>query len=107
MIRPALILAVLSLAACETSAPPPVAIGTTKTVYRCEGGRSLQVTFANHGESAVMMRPQGAVPMRRIVSASGARYSAIVNGRYELDTKGNQATLYDQGRVVLGNCVAG
>lgn len=109
MIRPAfsLALAALALAACDAGAPPPMATGTTKTVYRCDGGRSLTVTFANHGESALMMRPQGPVPMKLVVSASGARYRAIVNGRYELDTKGNQATLYDQGRIILNNCTAG
>ena len=110
------------------AAPPPVttaepaptdmpgtapAAGDTieRIAYSCDGGKMMDAIFVNtaSGSSfAVVSHNDELIPMQVAVSASGARYVPVnVNQTYELLTKGDDATLYeDQDTVIAENCAA-
>ncbi|MDO5055160.1 MAG: c-type lysozyme inhibitor [Pasteurella oralis] len=80
----------------------------TKIVYSCEGKKTLDVIFINTAKDsfAIINQVDEMIPMELVKSASGANYKAInKNYTYELQTKGNQATLLGDNQVIIGNCV--
>lgn len=81
----------------------------TKMLYSCEGKKTLEVIFINTAKDsfAIINQVDEMVPMEIVKSASGAVYKAIKKDyTYELQTKGNQATLFGDGKVVIRECVA-
>lgn len=89
----------------ETAAPMP---NWRPVSYQCAGGQQLRAWFSPQGDKAAIEQAGEVIMMNQMVSGSGARYSAANrNYTYQLDTKGNTATLYEAGdKVVLNNCVA-
>lgn len=79
------------------------------TPYNCAGGEGLDVRFSPDGEYATIDQMEERILMQLVPSASGARYKAMHGAySYQLDTKGEEATLYEAGdKVVLGDCVTG
>ena len=86
-------LAVITVAACAKPVPT--------TTYVCEGGDSLVVGFAeSHAE--LRLPPNRVVRLPAVRSASGVRYS---DGRYTVQTKGDEALMEQGGELVLRNCL--
>lgn len=82
-----------------------------RVAYACERGMMLDVVYVNtaSGSSfAVVSQKDELIPMQVAVSGSGARYVPVnVNQTYELLTKGDAATLYEDSDTVLaGDCTA-
>lgn len=119
------LLAALSLSACvmddagSTPATPSVPdvqqvetarplAGWRPVTYRCDGAQVLQAQFSPAGDKVAIEQMGERVMLNQIPSASGARYQAASKHyAYQLDTKGDTATLYgEKDRVVLGNCTA-
>ena len=79
--------------------------------YACAGNKILHAVFVNTagGSSfATILQQDELIPMQVAVSGSGARYVPVnVNQTYELLTKGDAATLYEDSDTVLaGDCTA-
>ncbi|MDO5605423.1 MAG: MliC family protein [Paracoccus sp. (in: a-proteobacteria)] len=112
------LLAPLALAACMDDSFPedrpagnPTAAEIASwplTPYNCANGY-LDVRFSPSGDFATIDQMGERIVMRHVPSGSGARYAAIhPDYSYQLDTKGNDATLYEAGdKVVLRDCRAG
>ncbi|GJH42514.1 c-type lysozyme inhibitor [Pasteurella canis] len=80
----------------------------TKVVYSCEGKNTLDVIFINTAQDsfAIINQVDEMIPMELVKSASGANYKAInKNYTYQLQTKGNQAMLFGDDKLILGECV--
>ena len=89
-------LVALSLAAGPALADPSGAV--THSLYSCEGNETLDVVYVtpDSGESyAVVLEEGELLPMVQVRSASGAVYEPVSpDYRYQLATKGRDATLY-------------
>lgn len=107
---------VFALIACL--APAGLAQATTDQVismsYRCERAVEVPVVYVNSSEGAsyaIALIDDRLVAMRRVVSASGARYrSGAGIDDYELWGKGDSALISfgpeDDSQVLLAECVA-
>jgi membrane-bound inhibitor of C-type lysozyme len=71
--------------------------------YQCEGGKRFFVRYLDSGAAAWVILPEREFRLNQTVSASGARYS---NGNSTLETKGNEATLWDGATVTHVGCKA-
>lgn len=110
-----LVLAALALSACAKVAylkelepvelpEPTLERGPLKpVVFRCPGGKEIRALFPRGGTSAVLSEQGEDYPLPRVPSGSGARYS---DGRWDLWTKGDEATLSRDDAVVRGGCRA-
>lgn len=78
------------------------------TPYQCKGDAALDVRFSPDGNFATIDQMGERILMKRVQSASGARYQAVSeNYTYTLDTKGEWAALYEAGdKVVLDDCAS-
>lgn len=76
--------------------------------YHCAGGETLDVRYSADGDYATIDQMDERILMKNVPSGSGARYAAMDRDySYALDTKGDDATLYEAGdKVVLQDCVA-
>ena len=79
------------------------------TPYTCAANAHLDVRYSPDGTYATIDQMDERILMKLVPSASGARYRAMDRDySYELDTKGDDATLYEAGdRIVLDDCVTG
>lgn len=84
------------LGGCAALERPPQAVQ-----YACDGGKRFSVTYQPSGETALIEINQMRFPLRREVSASGAKYSCDV---LTLWTKGREATLDMEDERTYTNC---
>lgn len=105
---------VLALVAGCATRPKPPAKGVTRPApatavsegyarYRCAGGEEIGVTFQAGGERALLERGGRSELLRRVVSASGAKYS---DGKTTFWTKGDTAMVESTGQIALRECSA-
>jgi membrane-bound inhibitor of C-type lysozyme len=76
---------------------------TDAVAYKCDQNKRLVVRYPSGGKYAVVMLPDREFRLDAVASASGARYG---NGRTTLSTKGDEASLEDQGNLLFANCEA-
>lgn len=69
--------------------------------YACDSGKRFSVTYHPSGDTALIEINQMRFPVRREVSASGAKYSCDV---LTLWTRGREATLDMEGEPAYRNC---
>lgn len=86
-----------------TRPPPATAVGEGYARYRCAGGEEIGVTFQAGGERALLERGGRSELLRRVVSASGARYS---DGKTTFWSKGDTAMVESNGQIALRGCSA-
>ncbi len=91
-------------------APPPTASGVPARVrarFTCAGGKSIDATFINTGNSRVRLAlPDGRkMTLPRAVAADGARY-ANAQETVVFWTKGNTAFMQENGQMTYPGCVA-
>jgi membrane-bound inhibitor of C-type lysozyme len=89
------LLAVASVEAGSLQVPRIQVSAPATHSYRCDGGKSLQVTYWNgsNGQSFALLPVQGkALLFVSTLAASGVKYDA---GQYTWWTKGNHGDLYD------------
>ena len=72
-----------------------------RAVYQCEGGKSFTVGFVDNGNSALLPIEGNSIKLSHVPSGSGARYS---NGKTALWTKGDEAFVETNGKIVLKDC---
>jgi membrane-bound inhibitor of C-type lysozyme len=72
--RAALVLACLTLAACQTPCPPPAADAPTLSRFQCEDGSELQVTFTRD-QAVVVQEGYATLTLPSRISGSGYRYA--------------------------------
>ncbi|MGX2948786.1 c-type lysozyme inhibitor [Frederiksenia canicola] len=80
----------------------------TKVIYACENNQTLEVVYVNGVKNtyAIISQVDEMIPMELVKTASGEHYKAInPNYTYELSTKGNQASLFGDGKAIISNCV--
>ncbi|QIM62965.1 lysozyme inhibitor [Pasteurellaceae bacterium Orientalotternb1] len=80
----------------------------TKVIYVCESNQTLEVVYVNGAKNsyAIISQVDEMIPMELMKTASGEHYKAInPNYTYELLTKGNQASLFGDGKAIISNCV--
>jgi membrane-bound inhibitor of C-type lysozyme len=112
MMRLALTLsaAALALAGCgswnpwagpteERVVPPAHAV-----TFQCEGNKRLMVRMPPEGKSVTVMLPERQFRLDATPAASGARYS---NGRTTFHTKGDEAFLEEDGKMLFEGCKRG
>lgn len=87
------------LSACAVPGTRPM--GDRYVRYRC-GGEDIGVTYQGSGTRALLERGGNSSLLRSVPSGSGARYS---DGKTVLHTKGEAATVEQDGKVVLRDCV--
>lgn len=72
--RAALVLACLTLAACQTPCPPPPVDTPTLSRFECEDGSELQVTFTR-AEAVIVQEGYATLTLPSRISGSGYRYA--------------------------------
>lgn len=72
--RVALVLACLTLAACQTPCPPPAVDTPTLARFHCEDGSDLQVTFTR-AQAVVVQDGYATLTLPSRISGSGYRYA--------------------------------
>ena len=84
------------IAGCAALEPAPRPVE-----YACDAGKRFSVAYHPSGETAVIEINRMRFPLRREVSASGAKYSCDV---LTLWTRGREAMLEMEGERAYSNC---
>ena len=106
----AILFAPVAASAAPVELVLPGQVQRTSVAYSCSDGVDRTADYINVGENSLAVVDIDGAPIVfvNVMSGSGARYMPVnVNQTYELLTKGDAATLYEDSDTVLaGDCTA-
>jgi membrane-bound inhibitor of C-type lysozyme len=78
-----------------------VTLPADAVAFECEGGKRLVVRMPANAKSVTVMLPERQFRLDETPAASGVRYS---NGRTTFHTKGDEAFLEEEGKMLFQGC---